>query len=253
MGADPLGALVSLALPPELSVEAVEGLYEGLRSCGQCFACPLVGGDTTRSPGPLMVGVSAWGRTTPERLRLRSGAQVGDVVAVTGTLGDAAAGLHRLLHPQVPGVPHLEQLLRAHWRPVPRLPEARCLTEEAGVHALIDLSDGLAGDAGHLAASSGVRIRLRAEALPLSEAVRHAAERWGCDPLEWALYGGEDYELLFTCAPSCWESLVGRLASATGTPATAVGEVVASHPEGEVELEREGRIQPLRGRGYTHF
>lgn len=253
MGARPLGALVTLALPPQRSVEEVEALYRGLMLCGQRFACPIVGGDITRSPGPLVVDGTVWGETTPSRLRLRSKAQVGDWVAVTGTLGDSAAGLYRLLHPEAPPSLGEERLLQAHLRPWPRLEEAQCLVEEPGVHALIDLSDGVAGDAGHIAARSRVAIRLEVEALPLSEEARRASSLWGCDPLEWALQGGEDYELLFTCSPSCWDDLARRLQATTGTLITPIGEVTALHPQGQVWLASQGRPQRLLRGGYAHF
>ena len=192
MAATPVAVLVSLAAPrdPGVDLEAVNrGVAEAAREVG----AQVVGGDLTRSPGPLFIDVMALGRTAwPVQ---RDGAEPGDQVWVTGSLGASAAAVRLWEDGEEP-----PEALRTAWvRPPSRVEAARCLVEQEVVDALIDLSDGLAGDAAHLAAASGVRIVLEADAIPVAPAV---VDRFGAaEALELALHGGEDYELCFVTDP----------------------------------------------------
>ena len=237
MAAEPVGLLVSVAAPRGGAVD-LEAVHSGVRQAAAEVGATVLGGDLSRSPGPLILDVTVVGCT--DWPVLRSGARPGDEVWATGTLGAAAAAVRAWEGGQTPG----PDLREAFARPTPRINEARCLAEREVPHALIDISDGLAGDAGHLAAASNVRIVLEADRIPVAEAAAENAE----DRLELALHGGEDYELCFTASPDRLdtEEFVDRF----GVRVTRVGRV----EEGVgVWLERNGRVERLERGGYDHL
>lgn len=268
MGAEPLAAFLSLALPAAIEVAWVEAFTRGMEACAREYGCALAGGDTVRSPQQIAITVALLGTVERGRALLRSGARVGDAVCVTGTLGDSAAGLALLQQgagDRVLGAganqtsPNTEQrppnpdpfapLLAAHHRPRPRLAAARALAVSAEVTAMMDLSDGLASDIRHLATRSGVGARIWRPALPISGDARAAGSALGVEPAEWALHGGEDYELLFTLPPAAVEP-ARALLSPLGVPLTVVGEIVA---EAVLLVEADGREVFLEPAGFAHF
>jgi len=209
VGARPLGMTLALTLP---SVEEawLQAFAAGVAAAALDLALPLVGGDTTR--GPMAVSVQVMGALPGDRALLRSGARAGDAVYVSGTLGDAAAALALARGEWHTTVDHARFLHSRFYRPAPRLALGRQLLGLA--HAAIDVSDGLAADAGHVAAASGVRIEIDTESLPISQALASHPDR--SQVLRWALTGGDDYELFF-CLP----------AGASPPSGTRVGRVLA--------------------------
>ena len=240
MAAMPVGVLVSIAAPRggAVDMEAVQG---GVREIAGELGAGVLGGDVSRSPGPLVVDVVALGRTAWPVLR--DGAEPEDDVWVTGTLGASAAAVRAWQAGGEPGA----ALREAFARPRPRVREARCLVEHEVVDALIDISDGLAGDAAHVAAASGVRITLEAARIPVSEAARAALGRE--EALELALHGGDDYELCFVTDPGAVD--VAYFRERYGLVLTRVGRVEAG--EG-VWLERpDGSVERLARGGFDHM
>jgi thiamine-monophosphate kinase len=243
MAAEPLGVLLSMAVGPEEVEEATVALQAGAAEACRREGVGILGGDLSRSPGPLVLDVVVLGRT-PSPL-LRRGSLPGDEVWVTGWLGDSGAAVESWRRGNDPP----PSLREAFARPIPRIREARWLVDRARLHAGIDLSDGLAGDAGHLAAASGVALILEAEALPFSPGLESHIGRW-TDRLHFALRGGEDYELCVTAAPGSLGPLAASFEEEFGLPLTRVGRVV----EGEgVRFEGvpEGRGQGPGG--FSHF
>ena len=237
MAAEPVGLLVSVAGPRGGAVD-LEAVHSGVRQAASEVGATVLGGDLSRSPGPLILDVTVVGCT--DWPVLRSGARPGDEVWVTGTLGAAAAAVRAWEGGQPPG----PELREAFVHPTPRIAEARCLAEREVPHALIDISDGLGGDAGHLAAASDVRIVLEAGRIPVAEAAATNAE----DRLDLALHGGEDYELCFTTSPDRLEA--EEFSERFGAPVTRVGRV----EEGAgVWLERDGHVERLERGGYDHL
>ena len=254
MGGSPRYALVALALPSAASVEDVDELYAGMREAAAPHGVVIVGGDTSAAADGWCIDVTLLGEHGGAP-KLRSAARPGDVVAVTGTLGRSAAGLALLEGGEATraGLPAdvVAELTRAHLRPCARVTEGRWLGERADVHAMMDMSDGLASDLAHICRESGVHARVHLERLPLSPAVRAAARALDRDPVDWAAAGGEDYELLLTCPAGAADALARALAAATGTPLTVVGAIEAGTPD-ITWIGPDGTPVPPR-RGYEHF
>jgi thiamine-monophosphate kinase len=229
MGAGTGEAYVVLGIPPELTEDEALELIDGLLGLAAATGTTLAGGDVTRAP-VLTLTVTVVGHApSPELLVGRGGARPGELLVLTGEIGAAAAGLLLLEQPDLAsavGEETAERLRRRQLEPVPRLGAGRALAA-AGARAMIDLSDGLGGDAVHLAAASEVALRLDAGALPLAKGVAEVAVAAARDPLELAASGGEDYELLAALAPERMaeaSTAIGEAAEATLTP---VGEIVA--------------------------
>lgn len=253
MGARPRWALVALALPAGTPMEEVEAFYEGAQAVAAEHDTAIVGGDTSAAPGGWLVNVTVLGEAARAPL-LRSGGRPGDVLAVTGALGRSAAGLAVLSRDEAPpGVAPdvLAEVTGAHLRPRPRVREGLWLSAAGGVTALMDVSDGLATDAGHIAAESRVLARVRLADVPIAESARQVAAAVGADPVAYATGGGEDYELLLACDPEAFPRLRDGLLAATGTPLTAIGELVDGAPRAAfVDTEgHEVEVQP----GFEHF
>jgi len=251
MGAEAGEAYVVLGAPANLSEEEFDAVLDGLLGLAAATGTTLAGGDLTRAP-VLTLAVTVVGHAQrPDELVPRSGAQPGDVLVVTGELGGAAAGLLLLGKPEL-GAALAEttanRLRARQLEPAPRLRSGLALAA-AGARAMIDLSDGLAGDALHLAQASGVGLRVETGSLPLAKGVAEVAAAAGRDPLELATSGGEDYELLAALPPDRLAEASTRIGAAAETTLTPIGEVVAG--EG-VELRLPGGGL-LESRGYDHF
>jgi thiamine-monophosphate kinase len=251
MGGEPRFALVALSVPGGWRVAEIDELYAGLGEAAARYGVALVGGDTCRSPEGLVVTITLVGRVDGPPLR-RAGAKPGNAILVTGSLGAAAAGL-TVLGRDTPTVPEsaLDTVREAHRRPTPRVAEGQLLRASGVVTAMIDLSDGLATDLGHIVTESAVGAVVHLAALPVAEATRRVAAGLGADVLDWALSGGEDYELCFAATAEAAPALAARLTAATGTPVTRIGEI-RSAAEGLTFVDEAGRpvvVQP----GFDHF
>jgi thiamine-monophosphate kinase len=226
MGAIPAEAYVQLGVPEQTGDGVLLGLADGLAAVAAEHGVAIAGGDVTRSPA-LFCALTVVGATADASAAVRrSGAQPGDAVAVTGRLGGAAAGLLLLERPELAQSLTAETaaaLEARQLRPQPQIAAGRELAR-AGVSAMIDLSDGLGGDAGHLATASGVELRVELELVPLEPGLEDLASAAGAEALDLALAGGEDYELLVTLAPDRVERAAEALAGA-GAHLTVIGEV----------------------------
>ncbi len=252
MGGWPRYALISLLLPADLPTAFIDGVYRGLRAEADQYGTVIVGGNITGS-ATFGMDITLLGQARRGQALLRSGAWAGDALLVTGALGEAAAGLHLLLHPELDAPASIAARLKAaQLTPVPRVPEGRLLATLGVVTAMLDVSDGLASDLGHLCERSGVGARLDEAALPISDAVHAAARLAGQDALDWALFGGEDYQLLFTAPRAAVPRIIETLWIATGTPAAVIGDILPA--EAGLSLRgRDGSIRPLTPRGWDHL
>lgn len=233
MAGTPTAAVVTVGLPRGADAERVRGIYAGLAECARTHGVAIVGGETTANPGGLLLSIALLGWVAKDRCLRRAGAQPGDALFVTGELGGSLAGRHLDF--------------------APRLAEARWLAAHGDVHALIDLSDGLASDLRHLLAASGVGAELRAESIPISRAAREAERTAGRGkpPLLAALADGEDFELLLAVAArravpllDAWRTHFPDL------PLTCIGRVTAGR---NIVLRDRDGVKPFPDHGYVHL
>lgn len=258
MGGRPRWALVTLGLKPQLEVHFVEEIYRGIAELAETYGVVIVGGDTCASPDRLLLDVCILGEANRKEITYRAGARDGDMILVTGTLGKSAAGLALLQNKEEIEGEGARELVEAHLAPQPRVNEANVLVRSGLVGAMNDISDGLATELWEVVSASGCAARIWAERLPISPAARATAAELGVDPLQWALYGGEDYELVLTIAggkgaPLQARRLANSLKRATGTPLSFLGRIFAS-PESKVEMLETGeKMVELSPGGYDHF
>ena len=216
------------------------------------FACPLLGGDTVSTPGPLMVSVTAFGRVPPGKMVHRSGARPGDRVVVTGTLGDAALGLAVLnggkVHAALNDVAARDHLINRYRVPQPRTALAEIVSEYAS--AAMDVSDGLAGDLTKLCGVSGVSAVIDLDSIPLSDVARDLLSR-GIAEIETLIAGGDDYEILCTLPEDRIEAFVQAVRDA-GVAISSIGTVVAGSAVPKF-IDGEGREIALERLSYSHF
>lgn len=229
MGGEPLWGLIDLVAPPQTSVKRVEDIYRGAARLAQKYGLAIIGGDTTQG-SKLELHVFAVGQVPQHAAVLRSGARPGDSIYVTGELGGSLAG--------------------KHLRFDPRIEEGLWLRESGWAGAMIDVSDGLVTDLGHIVESSRVGAELDARAIPISAAARRA--RGGRTPLEHALFDGEDFELLFTVAAdketafrSCWQDTFRLRCTRVGCITNKKGRITLA--------DGAGPAKPLADRGFEHF
>ena len=219
MAAMPLGAVATIAMPKDLARDEAEAIYRGLRSLADEFDCPVVGGDVGVYAGPLAVTVTVFARPGGVKPVLRSGAEVNDAICTTGSFGGAWRS-------------------RRHLQFIPRIREARMLAARCELHAMIDVSDGLSRDLGHICRASGVGAEIVADDVPV-----HPGEA-----LEAALGDGEDYELLFTLSAEQAAELVGN--QPLDVPIARVGTILAD--EALIIVDGSGSRRPLEAHGWEH-
>ncbi len=251
MGAKPTVAVLSLGVPSSFPVKDLEAFYDGLKGWGESYGARVVGGDTVGSE-KFIVNLALIGEIEPGRSLLRSGAKAGDSVLVTGTLGDSAAGLHALSHPSRKAQEAVPLLVKRHLTPVPRFNVGRYLSTKRLATSAIDISDGLSSEINHLCRESGVGAEIQEDAIPLSIALIHYCHQNKLKPLDFALRGGEDYELLFTVKTSLAERVSHELSAETGAPVHIIGKMVSAS-KGVQLITRGGKRKSLKPSGYDHF
>ncbi len=264
MGGIPRFYLVALAIPQQWGDEELKQIYHGMDELAQTYDVHLIGGDTVATSGPLTITVTVLGEVEKGKAIPRSGARPGDILFVTGHLGASAAGLHLLMnnggdgfmtshgegevqdeqHPNAP-------LILSHRRPLPGVEAGRIMLKNGHVHALNDISDGLASEAWEIADASGVTLILEESRIPVLPETVSYARKQQASIREWVCYGGEDYQLLGTVAQSAWPSLEKQMKEA-GIALSAIGRVEEG-TSAVLWIDQNGRQSPLKAKGYNHF
>ncbi|HEX8099962.1 MAG TPA: thiamine-phosphate kinase [Actinomycetota bacterium] len=254
MGGRPKYGLVSLGISASVEMPWVMDLYAGLRDAAVRYGASVVGGDLSRSDA-VVISVFLTGEVAKNRAVTRAGARPGDRVVVTGQLGGAAGGflLGRATASEGTGLPDGEwarALLAAHARPVARVDEGEALAA-AGASAMMDLSDGLAKDLRRLCRESEVGVRIDLPSVPVAPGLAELQTALKVDPIELALGGGEDYELLATLAPEVVGRAAARLDERFGTDLTDIGEITQERET--IAVEAGGTERTLESKGWDHF
>lgn len=245
MGAVPRSFLLSVALPPSITVDAMDVFCTGLMERADQFDVALIGGDTCASRTGLVISITLLGEQQRDLVVTRSGARPGDLICVTGSVGDSALGLALLQQGVREG-----RAVERHLDPLPRVREGVRLAESGLATAMIDVSDGVLADLEHIMELSGVGALIEAASLPFSEGFVEQCRSVGHDPLQLALSGGEDYELLFTIAPDAHQAVMGLFAE-TGLRLSVIGTVTDSGTL-FVRAADGSEYRPAR-HGYNHF
>ena len=233
MGATPVATLLSIALPAAAQGEWAEGFMRGYYDASARYGVALAGGDTTASTDKITINVVAIGRAHKQNIKRRSRAKVGDAICVTGKLGASSKGLVDIMFGDL-NTP----AAKIHRRAQARIEEGKWLGKQCEVHAMMDISDGIASDIKHIMELSKVGARIELECIPTDYDIRYATT------------GGEDYELLFTVAGDKVESLIERFNEATGCEMTKIGEIVEGN---NVEWLENGVPTEIELKGFTHF
>jgi len=246
MGAEPMFYLVSIVVPERWKQE-IQSIFMGMDELASEYQADLIGGDTV-SGEDLMISINVIGRVDQGRARYRHEAKPGDLVFVTGTLGDSRAGLHILQSDQK--YEQADYFIKRHRYPTPRIHFSLGLRDIDRI-ALNDISDGIVSEAAEIAEASEVNLILEEESLPVSKAFEQFTEK---ERVDWKLYGGEDFELLAVTAEENWAS-IKDIAKETDTRVTRIGYVEALEEESKdrLYLVKKGKRQPISKRGYRHL
>lgn len=250
MGGKPQYALLSLGLTSDLTREWIHLFLEGFRELLEINNIYLIGGDTVEAKREICVSITIVGQVKNEYLKLRSGAKVGDIICATGVVGDSAAGLAIVLDKSKGAQNFSTQLLKKHNRPRPHLDEGLFLGQEKGVHALMDLSDGVAPDIVKILTQSECGAIINLDAMPLSEEFVLFCSKNNVDAADFACTGGEDYCLLLTVDKNQFRQISDRFRKRFGRPLSEIGLVTTSKV---LEFRREAKLYTLKSEPFNHF
>jgi thiamine-monophosphate kinase len=248
MGGKPLYAFLSIGFPPETSIEWIDAFFAGFHQLAGQTGVLLLGGDTTRA-NQIAINVLLIGCIETSLIRRRSQAQAGDLICCTGYLGDSGAGFKILLE-ELPQNALTQHLVQAHVRPRPHLEEGAWLAAQPGVHAMMDISDGLASDIQRIMEESHCGACLAIEHLPLSHELRQASRIFGWSSTNLALTAGEDYCLLVTIDPTTYASIQEAYQQRFHHPLFHLGTIL---PSPSLEYTLHHKIFPFKGNGFDHF
>ena len=248
MGGNPQEAVVSIAIPDNVDLEFLDGVYEGMKSMAKEFDINLLGGDTTYSPQYLVINIALVGKAPEDEILYRSGARADDVIFLTGAVGSAAAGLDIVLTGS--SFNGQAELLKAHHDPSPHVKEGRIIASMGIVNSLIDVSDGVAADLGHICAESGLGAVIEEVSIPTTSSFQGYCKQRNQNSIQLSLHVGEDYVLLGTAPSEAADKLEEALKS----------EDCEFHPIGHMVSEpglklkcRDGSTEAIGAGGWDHF
>ena len=251
MGGRPLYILISLAIPAKTNVELIQDLYKGMKDICEHYTVNILGGDTVASPDKLIINISLIGDTKEEEVIYRSGARSGDKIYLTGNVGDSFAGLKILKNEISPPNSIGSHFIKVHNEPKPLIETGRIIATSGLASAMIDLSDGLLSDLGHICKESGVGAMLFRSKIPLSSELKLLASRTKFNPLDLALSGGEDYILLVTVHEANSKDFELLFKDKRPSPLYLIGEI--REEEGIRMVNDDGSIEEIDIRGFNHF
>lgn len=252
MGGLPLYSLISLGLSEDTLIADVESMYRGFLEELNPFQASIVGGNITKTEGIRFIDITLVGEVEQGKLMLRSSAEVGDAVMVTGYPGQAIAGLQLLRRSDSPQDVQAHPLVRAYNTPKHRAREGHAIAHSGYARAMIDTSDGLLADLSHICEESGVGVEIFESQLPLSEALVHEAEKMKMNPYDMVFSDSDDYELIFTCATGNIPRLRSIIASISDIPVSEIGRITEAKEKIQI-ISPDGSKQPVKPSGWDHF
>ena len=250
MGATPIGSFLSIAIPKDTEVEYLDTFMQGYHEISAKYSTPLLGGDTTKSTKYLAINVCVIGKCKKGIARRRSMAQTGDIIYATGNLGDSAAGLQLILNTSDKSA-DAEYLIGKHHLPEPRIKEGEFLAKQSCVHAMMDISDGIASDLRHILKASGKSAEINLDMIPLSDPFKKIIDAYRWNASELAAAGGEDYELLFTADKECADQLKNDFEKQFGKPLFPIG--IITEGLSAVTWQSKGKTVSMDKAGFNHF
>ncbi len=251
MGGRPLFLLISLAIPAEMNVELIQDFYKGMKDICEHYEVNILGGDTVASPDKLVISVSLIGDAKENEVLYRSGARPGDRIYVTGNVGDSSAGLKILKNEISPPKSIASHFIKIHNEPKPLIKTGRIIAASRLASAMIDLSDGLLSDLGHICKESGVGAILFRSKIPLSSELKLLASRVKLNPIDLAFSGGEDYLLLLTVPEAKIKDFEILYKDKGSSPLYLIGEI--REKKGVRMVNDDGSIEEISIRGFNHF
>lgn len=250
MGGTPSYALLTLALPKSTSCQWLFDLCQGIKEACQTWNIELLGGDTVGSKHGVFINLTLTGYAPLQNVKYRHQAKIDDVIAVTGCIGDSAAGF-KALQERITRTQDVDVLIQCHQRPKPHLEEGKWLASHDSVHAMMDLSDGLCCDLQRLIQSSAVGAIIETTQIPISSCLQKACHENGWQALDLAVGGGEDYCLLVTIAADAFDTIQLAFKNKFGSPLYAIGRITPS-PQ-VISFCQHGRPVTLTTSSYSHF
>ncbi len=251
MGGTPEHAFVSIAIPDTTELEYLDDIFEGMMQCGRAFDVNILGGDTTASRSGLVINVTVTGSAESGKILYRDAAKPGDIIFTTGYTGDSRAGLYCLQHEKNLQPEWMTSLVKAHLRPEPHVKEGQFLASQPGIHAAIDISDGLSSDLSHVLENSGVGCVIEGSSLPASGDLQQFCNTYSFDSAGYLLDGGEDYVLLCTMEPEYADSVAEEFHALFGRQLNRIGHI--TEEKTALLLHENAEKTPLRTGGWDHF
>jgi thiamine-monophosphate kinase len=251
MGGRPLFLLISLASPAEMNIELIQDFYKGMKDICEHYEVNILGGDTVASPDKLVISVSLIGDAKENEVLYRSGARPGDSIYVTGNIGDSSAGLKILKNEISPPKSIASHFIKLHNEPKPLIKTGRIIAASRLASAMIDLSDGLLSDLGHICKESGVGAMLFKKKIPISSELKLLASRVKFNPIDLAFSGGEDYLLLLTVPKAKIKDFEILYKNKGSSPLYLIGEI--REEKGVRMVNDDGSIEEISIRGFNHF
>ncbi len=250
MGGTPICSFLSIALPSHLEANYVDEFMMGYKELSDMFSVALLGGDTTRSCRDIAINVTVMGRIQSEHSKLRSAAKYGQLICVTGLLGDAAGGLHAIMN-SISNDPFATCLIKRHHNPTPKIREGIFLGNSPYVGAMMDISDGIASDLRHIMKASQVGAEVDINALPISDSLKSLSKVLKKSEFEIAACGGEDYELLFTVDADHFDDFNREYIAFFGTGIYPIGRITKNM--NNITWRKDGIEITPSFKGFNHF
>ncbi|SDC54246.1 MULTISPECIES: thiamine-phosphate kinase [unclassified Candidatus Frackibacter] len=252
MGGRPTYLTISLGLPKSTTVKYIEDIYNGINNLAQEYKISVIGGDTTSSPNDLIININLLGEVPKGEYISRSNAQVGDSILVTGNLGASKAGLEILLSANYQKLKEeYPYLINKHLEPQPRLSEMQLVKKQFNITSMNDISDGLASELHEITSASKVGALIYEEMIPISHSTKELAQNLNKSTLDYALFGGEDYELLFTTPASQSQKVKEKIETELDTQISIIGEITTLD-KGINLIKEDGKVK-VKKQGYNHF